>query len=148
MRAMFFAAAMLALVGCQTTSTQDSTGITEAHSRFEAAAAAGDAPALASLYTADAAVMAPNLARIDGRAGIQAMWARFFEAGATRIARTSSELDLHGARATDVGSFTLTGPDGRGGTATQTGKYVIVWQRAGTGGWQLYREIWNYDPPG
>jgi len=148
MRAMFFAAAILALVGCQTTSTQDSTGITEAHSRFEAAAAAGDAPALASLYTADAAVMAPNLARIDGRAGIQAMWARFFEAGATRIAMTPAELTVNGTRATDVGTLTLTGPDGHGGTATLTGKYVNIWQNSGLGGWKLHRGIWNYDPPG
>lgn len=148
MRTMLFAVALLALSGCEATGPQDGGGIAEAHSRFEAASAAGDAALLASLYTADAAVMAPNLARANGRAAIEAMWARFFEAGTTRIAMTTTELDVQGARATDVGSFALTGRDGQGGTATLTGKYINIWQNSGTGGWRLHRGIWNYDPPG
>jgi uncharacterized protein (TIGR02246 family) len=145
---MLFAAALLALAGCETTVPQDGGGIAEARSQFETASVAGDAAALASLYTEDAAVMAPNLARINGRPAIEAMWTRFFEAGTTRIAMTTTELDVHGARATDVGTFILTGRDGQGGTATLTGKYINIWQNAGAGGWQLHRGIWNYDAPG
>ena len=148
MRAMLAAVAMLALSGCVTTDQPGESGISEARSRFDAAAAAGDAAALGALYTADAAVMAPNLARIDGREAIVAMWAQFFEAGTTGISMTPTELDVRGDRATDVGAFALSGADGRGGTATLAGKYVNIWQNSEGAGWQLYRGIWNYDPPG
>ena len=114
MRAMLAAVAMLALSGCVTTDQPGESGIAEARGRFDAAAAAGDAAALGALYTADAAVMAPNLARIDGRDAIVAMWARFFEAGTTGISMTPTELDVRGDRATDVGVFALSGADGRG----------------------------------
>lgn len=148
MRAFLFAAALLALAGCETTGPDDIGGIGAARERFEASFAAGDAAALAAQFTADGAVLAPNLARIDGRPGIQAFWQQFFDAGVTGMELTAAEVTVNGVNATEVGEFAMTGPDGRGGTGTVRGKYMLQWQRQTDGTWRLHRDIWNNDPPG
>jgi ketosteroid isomerase-like protein len=57
-------------------------------------------------------------------------------------------VTVQGVRATEIGAFTLTGPDGKGGTGTVRGKYLLLWQRQVDGSWLLHRDIWNYDSAG
>ena len=139
---------MLAVAACANPKTDATGGIAQSTEAFEAAFNAGDSAALAALYTADAAVLAPNLARIDGRAGIQDLWQNFFDAGITDIDLTTDELAVQEGWASEVGRFTLKAPDGEGGTATLAGKYIVLWQLGGDGVWRLHRDIWNNDPQG
>ena len=139
-------ALMLSLTACASPTTNATDGIARSTTAFEAAFNSGDAAALAALYTPDAAVMAPNLARIDGRAQIQGLWQNFFDAGITDIDLITDELVTQEANASEVGHFTLKAPDGKGGTATLTGKYIVIWQLGGDGTWRLHRDIWNNNP--
>jgi len=141
-------AVLLALAGCATAPENADEGIARSNGNFEVAFNAHDAAAVAALYAKDAAVLAPNLTRIDGRAAIQGLWQQFFDAGIQSIDLTTIELSVAGQDASEVGSFALVGPDGKGGTATIHGKYIVLWQLGADGVWRLRRDIWNTDPAG
>ena len=113
---------------------------------FEAAFNAGDAAGVAALYTEDAVIMAPDTPRMDGRAAVQGLWQGFIDAGVTGLDLVTSEVEEFGDTANELGTFTLTAPDGEGGTVTLNGKYIVVWKRADGGDWHLDWDIWNLTP--
>jgi len=147
MTRFILAVALLALAGCSSAEVKAVDGIAATNARFEAAFKQGDAAGLAGLYTAGAVVMAPNYQRIRGRRAIQGLWQRFFDAGVTDIDLKTLELEVDGGRASEYGTFSLNAPDGRGGRATSTWKYIVLWQQSG-GVWRRHRDIWNNDPAG
>ena len=150
MRMILLAAAVAALSACESMDRgpDAAAGIAASAERFEAAYNSGDAAAMAALYTPDGAVLPPDTARIDGREGIQALWQGYMDAGVEDLALETVELEAHGASASEVGTFTLTAPDGAGGRVTAGGKYIVLWQRGEDGIWRLHRDIWNGSPAG
>ena len=123
-------------------------GIAEANAKFEAAFNAGDADALAAMYTANAVVMAPNTKWLEGRDAIRGLWQNFFDAGVSDLDLNTVDLVVEGTRASEVGTLTLTAPDGKGGRVTAHAKYIVLWQQSGNEVWRLHRDIWNNDPAG
>ena len=150
LRTAVITAGLLALGACSTMEegTDLAGEIATSTAQFEAAYNSGNAAGMAALYTVDAAVMPPDVARIDGREGIQAMWQGFMDAGITDLDLETVELDGGEGKASEVGTFSLKVPDGQGGTATATGKYIVLWQKGVDGVWRLHRDIWNGDPAG
>ena len=150
MRMFLLAAAVAALSACETMDGgQDAAaGIAASADRFETAYNSGDAAAMAELYTVNGAVLPPDAARIDGREGIQAMWQSFMDAGVEDLDLETVELTTHGDAASEVGTFTITVPDGEGGRATASGKYIVLWREGEDGVWRLHRDIWNDNPAG
>ena len=142
------AVALMAVAGCVSPEIDGMEGIASANTKFEAAFNAGDAAALAAMYTPDAVVMAPNLKRIEGRTAIRELWQSFFDAGVSDLDLNTIDLTVVGTRASDVGTLSLTAPDGKGGRVTAHAKYIVLWQKRGGGEWQLHRDIWNNDPAG
>lgn len=122
------------------------TGIAETSERFEAAYNGGDAAALAELYTEDAALLPPGAARVDGREEIAALWQGYMDAGVRDFDLETVEVEDHGESASEVGTFSLTVPDGEGGRAGGQGKYIVLWRRGDDGVWRLHRDIWNDTP--
>jgi uncharacterized protein (TIGR02246 family) len=148
MRRFLMAVALLALAGCVSSEVVGAEGVAATNARFEAAFRQGDAAGLAKLYTADAILMAPNYGRIKGRRAIEGLWQRFFDAGVSDIDVDTLELAVAETQASEVGTFSLTAPDGEGGRVTGKGKYIILWRQDGDGTWRLNRHIWNNDPAG
>lgn len=146
MKQLIAGTALLALAACAAPQDTATEGVLSSNAAFEAAFNAGDAATLAGLYTVDAVVMAPNLARIEGRRGIQELWQNFFDAGVSDIDLETLELEVSGDRAAEVGRFSLTAPDGKGGRLTGHGKYIVLWLMGIDGVWRLHRDIWNNDP--
>ena len=109
--------------------------------QLEAAFNAGDAAALASLYSDSAVLMPPNEPMVKGRAGIQA----WFERALPRVGRVSIapvESTAIGDRGFQIGTFT-TRPTS---DAALAGTYVLLLtQRAGA--WQIEYDIWSLDQP-
>ena len=131
-----------------TLAAQDAaTGIAETSERFEAAYNAGDAAGMAELYTEGGALLPPGAVRIDGREGIAALWQGYMDAGVRDLELETVEVEDHGDMATEVGTFTLTAPDGNGGRITGHGKYIVLWRKGEDGVWRLHRDIWNDTPP-
>ncbi|MCH8166979.1 MAG: DUF4440 domain-containing protein [Proteobacteria bacterium] len=99
----------------------------------------GDSDAVASSYTADAAVLPPGAPRMDGREAIKAFWQGAIDMGLTDITIEPVEVDILGNVATDVGTISA-----RLGDAELTGKYIVIWKN-GSDGWLIHRDTWNFD---
>ena len=105
----------------------------------------GDAAGVAAHYTADAAVLPPDSARIDGREGIQGVWQGFIDSDVRDVAMITQEVDVFGDVANEVGAISATAPSEDGGRVQWAGKYVAVWKRGGDDTWRMHRDIWNFD---
>ncbi len=113
---------------------------------FEAAFNSGDALAVASHYTEDAVLLAPDTSRIDGREAILGLWQAYVDAGVEDLQLTTVDLEELGETALEIGTYSLSAPDGNGGRVQASGKYVIVWKADGEGVWHLHWDIWNSTP--
>jgi len=140
---------VICLLGAVPAAYADSNAeLAAAGEAFLAGFNSGDGAATASHYSENAILMPPNATRVDGRDGIAGYWGAAFEAGVTNLVVESTDFEVLGDTAIDVGNWQVTVPDGKGGTMTPTGKYLLVWKRNGDGVWQVSRDIWNDDPQG
>jgi uncharacterized protein (TIGR02246 family) len=100
----------------------------------------GDFKGVASLYTADATAFPPGSAMVKGRAAIGAMWKSMAEQVTDPKITTIDVKRLGPSAAREIGTFSLKtkGPAPK----EVTGKYVVVWERAGKD-WKLAADIWN-----
>lgn len=108
---------------------------------WEAAVRAGDAAAVAALYSADATLLPDGAEPLSGSEAIQQFWAGFIAeipAGATLNLET---VEVHGSGnlAYEIGRFTLNAA----GETIDSGKYLVVWQREPDGTWKLHVDTWN-----
>jgi uncharacterized protein (TIGR02246 family) len=115
--------------------------------KFEEAIAAGDAAAVAGLYTEEATVMPPDAASVTGREAIESLWSGVMESGAKSVDLTTLQVEGNGDLAYEIGAFTLTvQPEGQD-AAEASGKYVVVWKRGDDNTWRLHVDIWNSNHP-
>ena len=117
------------------------THIDDGGAKWVAAFNAGDAAAVAGLYTEDAALFPPGGARVDGRSAIQAFWQGAIDSGMKVDDLHAVEVEARGDMAGEIGVLTLTVP-GDAGPTKVSGKYIVIWKRIGQT-WQLHRDIWN-----
>lgn len=154
-----------ALIACQPapeTAEQEATRIGEESAtattalRAEAQAfaahfSAGHFDTVASYYTADAFVMAPNGPAAVGRAAILAMFEGMGQAGTFALTLQTDQVVANGPLAVERGRYTLTytpsanAPAGMVAVA-DTGKLLVQWQRTDAG-WRMASDIWNSDIP-
>ena len=106
----------------------------------------GDASGVASLYTLDANILAPNFEMVSGRDAIEAFVKEFVQMGAHmrsfKLVRVHETPELSAA----VGLYEMELP-GDGGTEVDTGKYIEVWAKQSDGSWQIIEDIFNSSLP-
>lgn len=107
--------------------------------KFEAAWASKNAEAAAALYTDAAILLPPNSPPVTGRAAVVAFWKAGLAGAPGPVTLTTSEVEVHGGTAHEVGSYVIAGADGK---PAETGKYVVIWKQAG-GEWKLHRDMWS-----
>ncbi len=111
---------------------------------------AGDAKAVAALYTEDAVEMPPNQPIIKGRAAIQQYYEKVFGSGVKIMNFSLEHLDSRASAdmAWDAGAYkqSMQGETGTASPASDTGKYVVLLRRAG-GAWKVSYAIYNSDQP-
>jgi uncharacterized protein (TIGR02246 family) len=122
------------------------TAVDRANQAWLAAYAAHDSGKIAMLYAPDASVFPPGMERANGRDAIRKVWQGFMDAGVANVTLHTIDVTASGGLAAETGEFALDAPGKDGKLGHVTGKYVVVWKR-GKGGWQLYRDIWNENPP-
>lgn len=121
----------------------------ESADRWEKGALAGDAAAVASLYSEDAVLLAPGVPTAKGRAQIESALAAMFEsAPATSVSIDSDAITVSesGDLAYDVGTYTMAGTTPAGEAWQDEGKYLAVLRNVG-GEWKLVADTWNSDAP-
>jgi ketosteroid isomerase-like protein len=111
---------------------------------FGAMISKGDSVGLASLYTADAKFMTPNMPTASGRSGVQSAFAGLFAAmGTPGLTLTANEVWGTEELVTEVGSYTMTD---KAGKEIDKGKYIDLWKME-DGKWKIHRDIFNSDMP-
>lgn len=108
--------------------------------------AARDADAIGQLYAEDAVLMAPNETAVVGREAITERWMRQLTLPDLAFTLMTEQLVVSASNdlAYDRGTydFAATLPSG---PITDTGKYVIVWQKV-DGDWKVISDIFNSNP--
>lgn len=125
-----------------TTETDVRTAIQTANRAFMTAFKSRDAGAIAKLYTTGAQLLPPNSDAIGGEAGIRDFWQGAMNLGVTEALLETVDVDAAGATVIETGRYRLLA----GGTALDSGKYLVVWKND-AGSWKLHRDIWNTSQP-
>jgi ketosteroid isomerase-like protein len=103
---------------------------------------AGDATALAALYTEDARVAPPGAAPIEGRAAIASYWKTDIGAGGEVTTMTAGASMATGDLLHVDGAYTVNAKNGK---PLVKGQYQQLWRRD-NGTWKLQNELWRIDP--
>jgi uncharacterized protein (TIGR02246 family) len=119
---------------------QDKATIQSLNDKFAQAFNAGDAAAVAALYTEDAIILPPGGEMMKGRSAIQAFWKGAAEQFGNGKLTTVDVKPLGNEAAREIGTFSFRTK----GSQSQeiTGKYVVVWEKVGSE-WKLATDIWN-----
>ena len=113
-------------------------GIDASNAAFAAAAAKGDATAIADLYTEDAKLMPATEPNVSGRPAILKYWQGALSHGVGAVKFTTLEVYGRGATATEVGEFAIADKTGK---QLDRGKYIVIWRRV-DGSWKLHRDMY------
>jgi uncharacterized protein (TIGR02246 family) len=127
----------------QSSSTAIRDAIAAAIEKFMAAFSRGDAAGCAALYTEQGQLLPPNSDVIAGKQAIQTFWKSAMHIGITAVKLETAEMESHGNKANEVGTYIL---QGTGGQVLDTGNYVVIWKQE-AGQWKLHRDIWNSSRP-
>lgn len=119
--------------------TEVAIAIETVSQKFEAAMAAGSAPRLTAIYTAEGQLLPPNNPMIKGHDNIQAYWESVLAMGIATADLETIELDELGDTAVEVGLFVMKDHDG---ALVDTGKYIVIWKKE-NGQWKYHRDIWS-----
>jgi uncharacterized protein (TIGR02246 family) len=123
----------------------DEARIRSADSAFMAAANAGDAEAIAAVYTGDGALFAPNLPPQRGRAAIKAFWGGFLDAYTVRFEVASDTIEGRGDLAYNRGHYRFTAvPKAKGvpGVADE-GKFLEILKKQPDGSWKYVVDMYS-----
>jgi len=118
-------------------------GIDATNAAFAAAAAKGDAAAVAALYTEDAMLMPAAESNISGKAAILKYWQGALSHGVGGVKFNTLEVYGRGATATEVGEYLISDKNGK---QLDRGKYIVIWRRT-EGKWKLHRDMYSTSIP-
>ncbi|HEY7499139.1 MAG TPA: SgcJ/EcaC family oxidoreductase [Vicinamibacterales bacterium] len=113
------------------------------------AALAGDAKAIAALYTDDAIEMPPNQPMVKGKAAIEQFYVKEFGSGGKMNTFTIAHIDtqVSGDQGYDVGTYQQSfTPKGAPSPLSDSGKYTVIAKRVG-GAWKVAYAIYNSNQP-
>lgn len=116
--------------------------IVAVNQKLGAAYAAGDAAAIARLYTEHATILPPGGDMATGREGVQKVWAGAMQSGLKFTGLQTVAVERYGAAAREIGRFTAEAPNAQKEMVKMNGKYVVVWKQV-KGAWLLDSDIWN-----
>ena len=115
--------------------------------QYVKATLAGDAKAIAALYTEDGIEMPPNEPAVKGRAAIQQFYERNFKgAKIGEFSLTHLESRSSGDTAYDAGMYRQTVTPAGAPAMKDAGKYVVILKRV-AGSWKVAYAIYNSDLP-
>jgi len=113
--------------------------VEDGNRQFCAAAGRKDFAGMAALYTENGMVLAPDAPVVTGKRAIEDFWSAATRAlGLTEVSLKTTDLDVSGDTACEIGEADLTTSSG----PTKL-KYLVLWRRDRDDQWRLHRDIWN-----
>jgi uncharacterized protein (TIGR02246 family) len=155
MRNLIVAILILAVAALGTAITNDSAQAAGANSakkqirnidkQWVAAVAKKDVKAIAQLYAADGAILAPGAPIARGRDAIAKAWKGFvgLKDFSLTFEPTKISVAKSGDMAYDLGTYALSFTTDKG-PVHEKGKYVVVWKKVGKT-WKAMADIFNND---
>jgi uncharacterized protein (TIGR02246 family) len=127
------------------TTQADLAPINAVRTAFQTAYNAGDAAALAALYTDDAISLPDHHEAIQGKAAIQRYYEdEIFKQYTVTIAIMPGDTEINGNLAHEHGTYTIAvTPRAGGDKMTDDGKYVVILKRGADGVWRIHHDIDN-----
>ncbi|UCC48430.1 MAG: DUF4440 domain-containing protein [Gemmatimonadota bacterium] len=112
---------------------------------YKAAYEAGDAAALAALYTEDATRYPPSAEVISGRAAIEQEFAEAFATTSGRqITITQTDMGGSGKLAYSIGTYSYSYQvEGVAEPVADEGEWMVVSKLGEDGTWTIYAHLWN-----
>ena len=104
-----------------------------------------NATAAANLYDEHAMLLPPNEKTVSGRAQIQKYWQGAIDGGVGNVSVSTVDARSNGDLGYEVGRYHLTIKNANGTTTSETGKYIELLKRDGSGKWLSTYGIWNAD---
>jgi len=140
-----FAACVLVATWARAQASASAADIVKVTDAYVKASLAGDAKAVAALYTDDAVEMPPYEPLVKGRAAIEQYYTKQMGGPAKlkSLNLTHIESKASGDIGYDVGTYTQTLSDGQH-SMDDTGKYTVLLKRVG-GAWKVAYAIYNSD---
>jgi uncharacterized protein (TIGR02246 family) len=135
-------------LACPASAQQAPPEVAKVREAYIAGTHAGDAKAVAALYTEDGTELPPNEMMMKGRTAVEKYYTGFFTANAVKLSLSAIETTATGDIAYDVGTYsqTITPKQAGGKPMTDRGKYVVILRRA-AGQWRVKYAIYNSDLP-
>jgi uncharacterized protein (TIGR02246 family) len=126
----------------------DVQAIKDANTAWDKAWSAGDAEALASLYTTDAIAMAPNQPAEVGRDAMRASSRKYFGQFSDENRSVVDDVRVSGDLAVARGTQeTKTRVKAGGASFQDKSKWISAYQRQPDGSWKILWEMYNSDLP-
>ncbi len=120
-----------------------SAEMSQIEAAWKAGYEAGDAAAVAGLYTEDAVYLAPYMGATRGRAALQAQLAESMGMMSSRqITINRTDQGGSGDLSYGIGTYTVEVMMG-GASMTDSGKYLTLAKRGADGSWKIHAHIWN-----
>jgi len=121
---------------------QDKAAIEKLNESFSVALDKGDIATIAEMYAEDAFLLPAGSPMLRGRSAIKSFWEKASESIGNMKLVTVDVKPIGADVAREVGTFSLRTKGSQ--PQEMTGKYVVIWQKAGSG-WKLTTDIWNAD---
>jgi uncharacterized protein (TIGR02246 family) len=125
-------------------SAEDEAAIRAVDGAWAKAATAGDAAAMAALYTADAVLLPPGEPPVRG--GVERYFAGMTSAFSGPFELSTSTVEGRGDLAYASGEYKATLTPKKSGAKpmpTETGKYLEVMKRQPDGSWKMAYDMWS-----
>ena len=142
LRTLVLPALVWVLAGSHAVLAQDKATIQKLNDQLEEAYNSGNARSVAAMYTEDAILLPPGHPVVRGRPAIEAYMRSIMDKLGNLKLTTVDVKNLASDAAREVGTFTARTKDQE--PQDLTGKYIIVWQKAGAS-WKVEADIWNTD---
>lgn len=122
--------------------------IAAANTEFARALVAGDARAMAAVFTEDGEVVpAMQAGFVSGRSAVEAYYAgRLEKRRYLDVVITTVHLGRSGDLAWETGTSSVTLQQGESAPVTVTGRHLAVWKREPDGRWRIRAEVPIADP--
>jgi uncharacterized protein (TIGR02246 family) len=125
---------------------EDMAAITGVGQAYQEALLAGDAAAVAALFTEDGTEMPPHNVARQGRAAIEEAYGA--APAVTEFTITSRVTEGFGDLAYDMGTWTATMQmEGMEEPYQDAGKYLVICEKQPDGSWLMKASTWNSDIP-
>ncbi|HST14382.1 MAG TPA: DUF4440 domain-containing protein [Gaiellaceae bacterium] len=118
-------------------------GLDAARATFVAALGRADTETLAALYTADATLLPPAAAPINGREAIRRFWQAGLDAGIAAVRLDAVDVELDRRLAYELGDYELRLEPAGCETIIDRGSYLLVHSRRADGSWRRRVEIFT-----